>query len=95
MSVRVLHSIYYLNKCLLSSTPIIFLITKSSPVTFLPFNVQMQNPECSVMVDNCYGELVESIEPPMVVCDNVLQYVLLYSKDVQYHISTLIGRVQI
>ncbi|MCI78404.1 hypothetical protein A2U01_0099674, partial [Trifolium medium] len=32
----------------------------------LPLNVQTQNPECSVMVDNCYGELVESIEPPMV-----------------------------
>lgn len=28
---------------------------------------QMQNPNCLVMVDNCYGEFVESIEPPMVV----------------------------
>lgn len=27
----------------------------------------MQNPNCLVMVDNCYGEFVESIEPPMVV----------------------------
>ncbi|CAJ2676890.1 aluminum resistance protein [Trifolium pratense] len=31
--------------------------------------IKMQNPECSVMVDNCYGELVESIEPPMVGAD--------------------------
>lgn len=29
----------------------------------------MQNPKCVVMVDNCYGEFSESIEPPMVVCD--------------------------
>lgn len=31
--------------------------------------IQMQNPNCLVMVDNCYGEFVESIEPPMVVCE--------------------------
>ncbi|WRX28135.1 Putative methionine gamma-lyase - like 1 [Theobroma cacao] len=29
--------------------------------------IKMQNPNCLVMVDNCYGEFVESIEPPMVV----------------------------
>ncbi|KAH0986745.1 hypothetical protein GBA52_013922 [Prunus armeniaca] len=28
--------------------------------------VPTQNPNCLVMVDNCYGEFVESIEPPMV-----------------------------
>ncbi|KAJ1395498.1 Pyridoxal phosphate-dependent transferase, major domain [Sesbania bispinosa] len=31
--------------------------------------IKMQNPSCSVMVDNCYGEFVESIEPPMVGAD--------------------------
>jgi cystathionine beta-lyase family protein involved in aluminum resistance len=31
--------------------------------------IKMQNSNCLVMVDNCYGEFVESIEPPMVVCD--------------------------
>ncbi|GMN65230.1 hypothetical protein TIFTF001_034299 [Ficus carica] len=30
---------------------------------------QMQNPNCLVMVDNCYGEFVESIEPPYVGAD--------------------------
>ncbi|KAF1885025.1 hypothetical protein Lal_00028914 [Lupinus albus] len=30
---------------------------------------EMQNPGCLVMVDNCYGEFVESIEPPMVGAD--------------------------
>ncbi|XWS11091.1 hypothetical protein CRYUN_Cryun38cG0053900 [Craigia yunnanensis] len=29
--------------------------------------IKMQNPNCLVMVDNCYGEFVESIEPPMLV----------------------------
>ncbi|KAM7278011.1 hypothetical protein ACFE04_005145 [Oxalis oulophora] len=29
----------------------------------------MQNPNCLVMVDNCYGEFVECIEPPMVGAD--------------------------
>ncbi|XP_068661294.1 uncharacterized protein, partial [Aristolochia californica] len=29
----------------------------------------MQNPGCCVMVDNCYGEFVESMEPPMVGAD--------------------------
>ncbi|CAI0439067.1 unnamed protein product [Linum tenue] len=29
----------------------------------------MQNPNCLVMVDNCYGEFVEGIEPPMVGAD--------------------------
>ncbi|XP_054812366.1 uncharacterized protein LOC129313366 isoform X2 [Prosopis cineraria] len=31
--------------------------------------IKMQNPDCLVMVDNCYGEFVESIEPPMVGAD--------------------------
>ncbi|XP_040863209.1 uncharacterized protein YnbB isoform X2 [Glycine max] len=31
--------------------------------------IKKQNPSCSVMVDNCYGEFVESIEPPMVGAD--------------------------
>ncbi|XP_027355618.1 uncharacterized protein LOC113865340 isoform X2 [Abrus precatorius] len=31
--------------------------------------IKMQNPSCSVMVDNCYGEFVESVEPPMVGAD--------------------------
>ncbi|CAL0333783.1 unnamed protein product [Lupinus luteus] len=31
--------------------------------------IKMQNPGCLVMVDNCYGEFVESIEPPMVGAD--------------------------
>lgn len=29
--------------------------------------IKMQNPNCLVMVDNCYGEFVESIEPPAVI----------------------------
>ncbi|KAJ0046386.1 hypothetical protein Pint_04445 [Pistacia integerrima] len=31
--------------------------------------IKMQNPNCFVMVDNCYGEFVEMIEPPMVGAD--------------------------
>ncbi|KAJ6728015.1 hypothetical protein OIU74_006129 [Salix koriyanagi] len=31
--------------------------------------IKMQNPNCLVMVDNCYGEFVESIEPPSVGAD--------------------------
>ncbi|XP_047336791.1 uncharacterized protein YnbB-like isoform X2 [Impatiens glandulifera] len=31
--------------------------------------IKMQNPDCLVMVDNCYGEFVEDIEPPMVGAD--------------------------
>lgn len=31
--------------------------------------IKMQNPNCLVMVDNCYGEFVESIEPPAVGAD--------------------------
>ncbi|KAK1405199.1 hypothetical protein POM88_004804 [Heracleum sosnowskyi] len=31
--------------------------------------IKMQNPKCLVMVDNCYGEFVELIEPPMVGAD--------------------------
>ncbi|GLT74762.1 hypothetical protein SLA2020_465400 [Shorea laevis] len=31
--------------------------------------IKMRNPKCLVMVDNCYGEFVESIEPPMVGAD--------------------------
>ncbi|WOG98674.1 hypothetical protein DCAR_0418018 [Daucus carota subsp. sativus] len=31
--------------------------------------IKMQNPDCLVMVDNCYGEFVELIEPPMVGAD--------------------------
>ncbi|KAF3453623.1 hypothetical protein FNV43_RR04064 [Rhamnella rubrinervis] len=31
--------------------------------------IKMQNPTCLVMVDNCYGEFVETIEPPMVGAD--------------------------
>ena len=30
------------------------------------------------MVDNCYGEFVESIEPPAVVCD--VAFILLLKK---------------
>lgn len=43
-------------------------------------NVQLQNPNCLVMVDNCYGEFAESIEPPMVVYDaayTVIWYILI------------------
>lgn len=29
--------------------------------------IKVQNPNCLVMVDNCYGEFVENIEPPMVI----------------------------
>lgn len=36
------------------------------------FFLQMQNPDCMVLVDNCYGEFVESMEPPMVVHDENL-----------------------
>ncbi|XP_060973142.1 uncharacterized protein LOC115724438 isoform X1 [Cannabis sativa] len=31
--------------------------------------IKMQNPNCLVMVDNCYGEFVENIEPPYVGAD--------------------------
>lgn len=31
--------------------------------------IKMYNPNCLVMVDNCYGEFVEKIEPPMVGAD--------------------------
>lgn len=31
--------------------------------------IKDQNPNCLVMVDNCYGEFVEGIEPPMVGAD--------------------------
>ncbi|KAK9152602.1 hypothetical protein Sjap_000082 [Stephania japonica] len=31
--------------------------------------IKMQNPNCLVLVDNCYGEFVESMEPPMVGAD--------------------------
>ncbi|XP_023535093.1 uncharacterized protein LOC111796620 [Cucurbita pepo subsp. pepo] len=31
--------------------------------------IKMQNPDCLVMVDNCYGEFVETIEPPTVGAD--------------------------
>lgn len=36
--------------------------------------MQTQNPNCLVMVDNCYGEFVENIEPPMVVCTNICPF---------------------
>ncbi|XP_075513927.1 uncharacterized protein LOC142549063 isoform X2 [Primulina tabacum] len=31
--------------------------------------IKLQNPNCFVMVDNCYGEFVESCEPPIVGAD--------------------------
>ncbi|PWA67644.1 hypothetical protein CTI12_AA314290 [Artemisia annua] len=31
--------------------------------------IKRQNPNCMVMVDNCYGEFTEAIEPPMVGAD--------------------------
>ncbi|EPS63467.1 hypothetical protein M569_11317, partial [Genlisea aurea] len=31
--------------------------------------IKSQNPNCLVMVDNCYGEFTESMEPPMVGAD--------------------------
>ncbi|MFS7984505.1 putative methionine gamma-lyase [Helianthus anomalus] len=31
--------------------------------------IKSQNPNCMVMVDNCYGEFTEAIEPPMVGAD--------------------------
>lgn len=31
--------------------------------------IKLQNPNCLVMVDNCYGEFVDTIEPPMVGSD--------------------------
>ncbi|KAI5662694.1 hypothetical protein M9H77_22017 [Catharanthus roseus] len=31
--------------------------------------IKRQNPNCLVMVDNCYGEFTENIEPPMVGAD--------------------------
>ena len=34
--------------------------------------LQMQKPDCMVMVDNCYGEFVETYEPPMVVRESYL-----------------------
>ncbi|KAL5986881.1 hypothetical protein ACLOJK_015215 [Asimina triloba] len=35
----------------------------------MQFKTNMQNPDCLVMVDNCYGEFVENMEPPMVDAD--------------------------
>lgn len=32
-------------------------------------SIKAQNPNCLVMVDNCYGEFAESMEPPMVGAD--------------------------
>lgn len=29
--------------------------------------LQAQNPDCVVLVDNCYGEFVETVEPTAVV----------------------------
>ncbi|KAF7144521.1 hypothetical protein RHSIM_Rhsim04G0018400 [Rhododendron simsii] len=43
--------------------------------------IKMQNPNCVVMVDNCYGEFVETIEPPMVVCDVILVSPVLVKRD--------------
>ena len=31
--------------------------------------LQAQNPNCVVLVDNCYGEFVEEREPPSVVSE--------------------------
>lgn len=45
-----------------------FAIGKGSSAFKLSSLMQMQNPGCMVMVDNCYGEFVDDIEPPMVVC---------------------------
>nr|XP_043620619.1 uncharacterized protein YnbB-like isoform X2 [Erigeron canadensis] len=45
---------------------------KSLSVTEISRAIQMikiQNPNCLVMVDNCYGEFTEAIEPPMVGAD--------------------------
>lgn len=44
-----------------------FAICKDSSTFNLFSLMQMQNPSCLVMVDNCYGEFVDDIEPPMVV----------------------------
>lgn len=33
---------------------------------------QAQNPDCIVVVDNCYGEFVETAEPTAVVCAHSL-----------------------
>lgn len=51
------------------SFPVLLAILDIYPVFVSLKFIQMQNPNCLVMVDNCYGEFVESIEPPMVVCE--------------------------
>ncbi|KAE8789562.1 Arogenate dehydratase 3, chloroplastic [Hordeum vulgare] len=43
--------------------------TKTTPE--IP-SLKMQNPNCKVMVDNCYGEFVETSEPPMVGADLIV-----------------------
>lgn len=70
-----LHSMHVLIPVLLFlslNTDILFfgisVILSSDPnVSSIIPNIQTQNPNCLVMVDNCYGEFVENIEPPMVV----------------------------
>ena len=57
--------------------PVPSIILNIYPVTVSLKFLQMQNPNCLVMVDNCYGEFVETIEPPMVVCDILHPFVLI------------------
>lgn len=61
-------------------------------ICIYPF--QTQNPNCLVMVDNCYGEFVESIEPPLVVrADFIYPFLFLMMKGNK--MSLLVFRVQI
>jgi len=38
--------------------------------------VQAQNPECKVVVGNCYGEFIEEREPPAVVRPQAQMWIL-------------------
>ena len=58
--------------------------------------MQTQNPNCLVMVDNCYAEFVDIIEPTMVVRyepNRPFQLVVINLED-ENILSLVIGRVQ-
>ncbi|KAE8785918.1 hypothetical protein D1007_40311 [Hordeum vulgare] len=64
--------------------------TKTTPEIL---SLKMQNPNCKVMVDNCYGEFVETSEPPMVGADliarSLIKTLVVPSRLV---VATLLGR---
>lgn len=65
---------------------------KDSSAFKLSSLTQMQNPGCMVMVDNCYGEFVDDIEPPMVVCEVIFVIKVLHVEiaDVDFWMSRVL-----